>query len=341
MNKKEVYETISNIISLINSESFESTIPNLSESCHIPVLYTRKCLLRILDNKVLSFCLDSDDYINPSDPESSFIEDYISNKKDYSYKLLNGDFDCLHWTIDLKILDTEENDLLALTSIEYGALQSLGENALSIKRSSIFEKKDHISPISKQIRKNQITIQNAILNKCAIAFSYKDAHGELKSHICFPTHMYTNVSDNWIYFNTTKGFPYRLDRITSTCRILKDYGNFPEIEQNPFKDNMWGAYYKKGDTPVHVKIRIRPETSTIIKKITEDTQHRKHMCRLYQQGEFYFYEDDIIGLGEFQRWLRSYGSSVQVIEPKELRDNIIEAAKTTLEFYDIANFWDI
>ena len=65
------------------------------------------------------------------------------------------------------------------------------------------------------------------------------------------------------------------------------------------------------------------------------------MCKLYEEGEFYYYEDDIIGLGEFQRWLRSYGSSIQVIEPKELRDDIINAAKTGLEFYAMSESWNI
>ncbi len=341
MDKIDIYEIIGNIISLINSETFESTIPNLSASCHIPVLYTRKCILTMFNNQILAFCIDSNDYVNSADPESSFIEDFLSNKTEYSLKLLNGDFDHLHWTIDLKVLDSEENELLPLTSMEYGALQSLGETALTIKRNSIFEKKDNISPISKQIRKNQITIQNAIINKYAVAFNYKNALGEMKPYICFPTYMYTNVSDNWIYFNTTDGFPFRLDRITSLCKTLKNHGEFPEIEPNPYRENIWGAYYKKGDTPVHVKIRIRPETATIIDKITADTKHRKHMCRLYKKGEFYYYEDDIIGLGEFQRWLRSYGSSIQVIEPKELRNNIIDAAQKTLEFYNISDSWDI
>lgn len=341
MNNKDIYETISDIISLINAEAFESTITNISTACHLPIPYIRKCLIKMLTNKTISSCLDSDDYINPSDPELSFIEEYTNNTRTFNKKILKGDFDNLHWTIDLKILDSEEHELLTLTSIEYGALQSLNDSNLSLKRNSIFEKKDNVSPVSPQIRKNQITIQNAILNKQAIGFTYKDSHGEMKPFICFPTYMYTNVSDNWIYFNSTDGFPFRLDRITSVCRTLKDYGEYPTVEPNPYKDNIWGAYYKKGDTPIHVKIRIRPETATIIQKITEDTRHRKNMCKLYSKGDFYYYEDDIIGIGEFQRWLRSYGSSIQVIEPVELRDTIINAAKKTLELYSMSESWEI
>ena len=295
----------------------------------------------MLNNKLLSYCLDADNYVSAEDPDSSLIEDFFLDKKTFSEKLLQGNYDELEWSIDLKVLDSEENELLSLTSLEYGALQSLSEDALSIKRGAIFEKKDNISPISRQVRKNQATIQTAILNKYAVSFNYKDAHGDLKPHTCFPTYIYTNVSDNWIYFNTTSGFPFRLDRITSACKILKNYGDFPESEPNPYKDNIWGAYYRKGDLPIHVKIQIRPETATIIQKITADTQHRKHMCKLYEEGEFYYYEDDIIGLGEFQRWLRSYGSSIQVIEPKELRDDIINAAKTGLEFYAMSESWNI
>lgn len=88
-----------------------------------------------------------------------------------------------------------------------------------------------------------------------------------------------------------------------------------------------------------MKLRIKENTSNIISKIKNDTRHRQATCKLYQKGEHFYYEDDIIGIDEFHRWLRSYGSSIQVLEPARLREKIIAAAETTLDYYSWVEKW--
>ena len=76
-----------------------------------------------------------------------------------------------------------------------------------------------------------------------------------------------------------------------------------------------------------------------IKKIKNDTLHRKNTVSLYEKNGMYYYEDDIIGIGEFQRWIRGYGSSIQVIEPAALKAKMIAAAQKTLEYYEHVDEW--
>ena len=46
------------------------------------------------------------------------------------------------------------------------------------------------------------------------------------------------------------------------------------------------------------------------------------------------YEDTIIGISSFARYLRSFGSSALVIEPSELRDLMINSSKKILNNYE-------
>lgn len=339
MDKQDTLYLISNLISFINSEDFDATIVSLSEACNVHIQLVRKAILKMLDNAILSSCLDAENFYNKHDPEASLIETFHDDPESFASDLLSGAHDSLIWAIDLKILAPDENQILPLTSIEYGAILSTGETDKSFKKGALFEKKDNTISVSKTVRSNQETIREAKDNKLAVTFSYKDSKGNIINPICFPIDIFTNVSDNWVYFKTTEGYLYRLDRITNLVRIVKDAGPFPEVIHTPYEKNIWGAAFDKGETPTHVKIRIRTGIRNLTQKITNDLQHRNGVGKLYENDGYLFYEDDIIGVQEFQRWLRAYGSSIQVIEPLFLRENIKAAAKTTLEYYEKSKYW--
>ncbi len=331
------YDVISNLISLINSEVFDASILSLSENCNIPIAYTRKCILRLLNNATISACLDTD--IIDVDSDVSVIETFLDDKETFTNNLLGGKYDSVIWTLNLRNLDPDDNQLLCLSPLEYSSIINLGETDTSLKHSAAYEKKDNITKIPKSVRCNQDKIIMAIENKKAITFSYRNNKRELLNKTGYPVSLFTNVSDNWIYFTLANDFPLRLDRVTTTIREVKDFAPFPDIIQNPYEKYIWGSYYSFDDKPVHVKIRICDVTTNIIQKIKNDTLHRKTTGNLYEKNGMYYYEDDIIGIGEFQRWIRGYGSSIQVIEPADLKAIIIAAAQKTLEYYEHVDEW--
>lgn len=338
MNNTKTYDLISNVISSMNSYENDSSIKSMALSCNVPIEYMRKLMLSILNNQILQECIN---VINDFDSnhDSSFMERYLEHPDIYSNNLLKGDYDELLWEINLNILDFSESELLSLSQIEYVAITLLGEDILSIKRGSVFEKKDTINPISPAIRKNQEIIQTAINNKQELVFSYKKADGTLSTKRCFPKEIFANISDNWLYFCSTENKSYRLDRISHSCMVVKSDSPYPYVNEDPNQKYLWGIYKNEDDKPVHVKLKIYPETKNLISKISRDVRLRKETCKLYQEDDFYYYEDDIIGIHKFQRWLRGYGSSIEVIEPVSLRDTVIEQAKRTLSYYSVSKKW--
>lgn len=339
------FELISNVIALINSEEYVSTITNISNSLKMPIQYIRRTILSLLNNQVLQTCIRTQDDYETDDEEATFIEEYLESPEDITNELLDGVYDDTVWNIDLRILDSDDQVLLPLTHLEYGILKSLGEDIISLRRGSIFEKKETVNPILPSVQKCREVIQDAIYVGKQVHFSYPKFNEESNKYephtvTCFPQDIITNISDNWIYMQSTELKLYRLDRIIPPCRIVNNSPAFPGITEVKNKKYIWGAFSKRDDTPVHVKLRIAPETGNIVSKIKRDTALRNATNKFYQDGNFYYYEDDIIGIEEFQRWLRGYGSSIVVIEPASLRDSITQRAQQALVLYEASKTWE-
>lgn len=337
MKTKTKYDLIGDIVAYINSEEYDATITHMASDCCVPLVYMRKTLLTMLNNKILQACLyTNDDY---DDDKVSLMEYFLDNPDAFTKKLLQGRYDDIAWEMNLRVLDANEDELLTLTHMEFGAIKLLKENALTIKRGALFEKKETINPISAEVRKNKKIILDAIERNAAISFIYKNRQNLTEQVKCYPIELFTNVNDNWVYFRSSEGKLYRLDRIIQGCKTLKDAIDSPEIPSLPNLKYAWGSYYKYGEEPIHVKIRISPETRNIIQKIKSDVEYRKNTCKFYPDGDYYYYEDDIIGINEFQRWVRSYGSSIVVLEPENLHNLISERALQTLELYKASDKW--
>lgn len=341
MNNKKTLDLISDIIALMNSEDFDATIPSIAEACNIPIEFVRKFILQLINNTILSTCVIGEDP-NSYESDNSFFDDYLDNKDEVITSLLLGKYDYYLWSINLKVLSLDEEQLLGLTAIEYGAIQALGETDASFRHGAIYERKDNVTKVEKSIRKNQDIIQSSIINHTAISFSYKNRKGIIERYSGFPINLATSIADNWIYFELANGNnTYRLDRVTDTIRTIKNAGPFPVIQENPNRKYMWGSYYNENAIPEHVKIVISDTGTNLVHKIQNDIRHREGLCTFYKKGDVFIYEDDIIGISEFQRWIRGYGSSIQVIEPAYLRSNIKEAAKKTLNYYQLSETWNI
>lgn len=339
METRIKFDFIGDVISLINSEEYEATIANISRDCCVPKPYMRKAMLVILQNKIFQSCLYTNDDYKSTDDDYTFVEEYQNSPESVSECLLRGDYDDISWELNLRTLDANEDEILTLSHMEVGAIKLMKENALSIKRGALFEKKETINPISAEVRKCKKNLLDAIEKKAAVSFTYRNRQNVTEQVKCYPIEVFTNMNDNWVYFRSEDGKLYRLDRILQGCKILNDSIDHPYTAPFSNLKYAWGSYYKEGESPVHVVIRISPETRNIIKKIKSDIEYRKETSKFYQDGDYYYFEDDVIGINEFQRWVRGYGSSIVVIEPESLRHLIVQRAQQTLDLYAASKEW--
>ena len=224
--------------------------------------------------------------------------------------------------------------LLPITSIEAGYVNSVYPNLIQNQRTNLFEIKDIVDSVPKHILEKQDDIQNAIAQRVKIKFKYKSPQFDLTEIICSPVAVIQNLTTHALYVKDTENNYYRIDRIKSKITVLKNPSDINLYSPSPYQKYFWGNEYQKHDEPIHIKLQIKADTANIIEKIKNDTALRIETGKLYRNNEYYYYEDDILGLPDFRRWLRSYGSSITVLEPQTLIDEIIKNTRKTLSYYN-------
>lgn len=87
------------------------------------------------------------------------------------------------------------------------------------------------------------------------------------------------------------------------------------------------------DGPHKVKVKFQ-NIYNIKEKMDKLKQNRK-TAYIFEEGNYFIYEDTIYGLYDFAGFLRKFGRSCEVIEPIELRDIMKETYKKLLESYGL------
>lgn len=122
---------------------------------------------------------------------------------------------------------------------------------------------------------------------------------------------------------------YNLERISDVKITKENFSDELNIDFEEYLSRIWGM--EQCEKSIRVKIKFKKEADVEF-KVKRDLEFRKH--KIIEDYENYFiYEDEVIGINSFKKWLRSFGSSAVVIEPKELKEEIVMAAIKALNYY--------
>jgi len=332
--KNKTFDTIGYILSLITSEEFESSIQSLHEEIFpsLSIQTIRNSLLKLCKNKLLNTLLSLKD--------SSNDELYIKIDDQVKKQIKNGMHD--DKIICLTAFETfiPNNFLLPVTYSETEYLKKEYPDLIPDKDKKInsFEIKyaGNAVPYNNSLVKIQAAIQTAIIEQKVIEFHYLPSKASHREFItCSPVFITQNLTDHLTYFKDSEGNNYRIDRIDpKKVKQKTEKANLSSYKENPNQKYFWSINSKNSESPIHVKLRISKNTTNIIEKIKNDTRLRQKTSHLYEDENFYYYEDDIIGVQDFRRWLRNYGSSITVLEPQSIIHEIVTGAKNTLDYYD-------
>lgn len=189
------------------------------------------------------------------------------------------------------------------------------------------------------VKRHAERIVKAVEERCYIRFRYRSPmeEGPISVEIA-PYMLFHNTTDDLYYCITFDGagrvMSYRLDRILYDVHIISAKRFTQNCDSQMEKlTYVWGAAFQNGEDPVHVKLEIIANTPNIVGKIRNDVRDRVH-SNLRQEGEKWIYEDEVIGLTSFRAWVMSYGSSVKVLEPAYLAEQIRESSRIRLLNYE-------
>lgn len=306
----QTYERITELVSLLSNSRFDSTVRSISERTETSLPQTREDLAQLHKLGVRLY---------PGDIAA------LLSKEDSRFD------DCIFE------LDSElpvRNTLLFLNSTQKNLFLDKKVGNMLIKDTSL--------PVSDKIRKHCEQIETAIRSRCCICFKYRSpfiGHGEQVE--IAPLKLFHNTTNNLYYCISVDEngdmYTYRLDRIKFDVHILrnKHYEDLHEEVLAKF-DYVWGAAFENDSEPVHVKLEFRADTPNILGKIESETRHRKY-ASIRKEGDCYIYEDEVIGLVSLRTWIFSYGSSVKVIEPQSLAQQVLDSSRLRLLNYEDGN----
>lgn len=186
-------------------------------------------------------------------------------------------------------------------------------------------------------------IQQAMEFGKKISFCYTDRNHHMEQKVIDPRILHYNLANGHMYCLTVndrgKAMAYRMDRMRQIKMLDQNQSELGKNEQLVHQlKYLWGTDMTDlGKPPVHVKIRINTNTHNILNKIKADVERRESK-NIYPDGDYSYYEDDIIGMNAFRSWLYQYGSSVVVLEPKELAQEVYRSAQRRLKNYKEKKF---
>ena len=305
---------LNTILALFQAERACYTVSDIASILNIPVSVVRKDIVMLHTHKECGITFFSKDE-ESDDDIATLLE---SGKGDDILLLANAIYR------NEVYLPLSELELSCLNEFLDG--QKLGFDQI--------HRNYTIKPLFNQARANmQVKVEQLnqlIQDEETIRVTYKARNGKLVFPTILPLELVHNALDDLYYVVTIQRgsiLALRLDRI---CRyeILKE--KIEITDRSALKDlpNIWGMEI---GPKMHVKIKILKEAN-VVQKVKRDLSCRVNGVWTEVEDALYF-EDDVIGINNFKSWIKGYGSSVLVVEPKKIRDEIIENALKRVKFY--------
>lgn len=172
----------------------------------------------------------------------------------------------------------------------------------------------------------------AIYEKKVISVKYKNSKNEINEIKVFPLALVYYEFENKFFVLGQYDNMLTVYSLESFIELKITNINFEDnlnINFNEYLANIWGMELGK---KVNVKIKFVKEAN-VEEKVKRDLQRRIHKT-IEEYDDYFIYSDEIIGINSFKEWLRSFGSSAIVLEPEELKNEIINEAKELLKYYD-------
>ncbi len=129
--------------------------------------------------------------------------------------------------------------------------------------------------------------------------------------------------DNWARGLRT----FKLDRLERAQMLDQDYQIPPDFDAHAYLLDSWGIM--RGESLIEVVLQFSPEVSALVR---ERAWHPSQAIDELADGGLLF-TVRISDPREMRPWIRSWGADVEVLEPPELRAEMIEQARRMAQLY--------
>jgi len=127
---------------------------------------------------------------------------------------------------------------------------------------------------------------------------------------------------------------YKLERITSAETLSERYSIPDDFDGIEHLKHAWSIY--AGDTPIRVVLRFHP---SVVRRLKESQWHSSQ-SPLTADPEAHGYvrlSFEIADTTDLKPWIRGWGAACEVLEPSDLRAEMIGEARKLAELYGISS----
>ena len=178
-------------------------------------------------------------------------------------------------------------------------------------------------------------IEGISYERKVVEITYKNKDGE-ETEFRFRTGLVTYVAD--------KDRMYMIgQKVGSDEDFVMLVNRIASIRETDDPNNIYGSvhymdmYYEmlsiSADPVEKVRIRFKDEYNIMDKLRNRFKSRRK--CTLTKIDDYIYYEDEVRGMSDLSKMLRSFGSSMEVLEPEALREQMRFSAQRLLERYKL------
>ena len=251
--------------------------------------------------------------------------DYIDRMRDedgFISRLRAGGFDEYRFSIS----DYGPNVEVIMTSAEYDILNDF-LNVHNLEK-ALYIKNSNITDLDENKVDDIIFLLEVIENGDSIDFIYEGATYKRKRTIR-PIKILHNTNDDIYYLFDHHGNSYLVDKLSEMHISDKKQNISSKINLDRF-NKMWGVNYSERGTRIKLKIY---DEGNVIDRVKNDLGSKvsDKTFSYFEDKGYAIYEDEVIGVDNFLSWVYSYGSSMVVLEPRELVDRVINSIKERKE----------
>lgn len=172
-----------------------------------------------------------------------------------------------------------------------------------------------------------LLLEQAITRRCQITFKYKSrliTAGPLGV-------VYYSRLRQWYLVALDGKIPktFSLGRMQEIRELTHSFEYPMGFSLHAWLAPRWGMEFGE---PLQVKVRFINRSQTFA-KVRKDVAHRQCVLKEENGSQTLLYEDTVIGKNEFIAWILGFGSAAEVLEPPELRTEIIARVRAALANY--------
>ncbi len=129
-----------------------------------------------------------------------------------------------------------------------------------------------------------------------------------------------------------KRITLKIERIERVEALREKYEIPSDFDPTEYLQDSWGIWYADG-APQEVVLKFHPR---VVRRVKETTWHRNEE-KVEQSDGYLIWQAKIAEPQEMMPWIRGWGADVEVLEPEELRVEMLREVKRLMQNYQLAS----